>query len=407
MIGWLLMAAALAVDLDEARQASTARAIGVLRQQAALDRARGVALGTLADTLPQVGLFAQATAASGPNPFGRFTSRQVQAGVSGSWRLVDPAGWGASAAARSSVRGEQALLDWARAMARRDATVAFADAIAAVETTEALRTAEADAQRAAEGIQSLVDAGLRPTADVVQAEAAAAALTAERKAAEGEIGATCAALQAQMGTAIDGHCDITPPGTWPSPVALDTTHPALLAAEEALTAARRTRSASVLANAPVVVGTAQAAQNQGTAVVGDDTENARSLAGLSLSAGLRADMTVMGSGSGVAQIRQATAERRAAEVALDEQLRLLAADRVAAEARHTAARASVEATTVSLGAASEALALVESRYEQGLEGLTTFLDARRVRDRALVARASARAEEGRALAELEASRGVR
>ncbi|MEO0602901.1 MAG: TolC family protein, partial [Myxococcota bacterium] len=115
---------------------------------------------------------------------------------------------------------------------------------------------------------------------------------------------------------------------------------------------------------------------------------------------------VVGSGSGVARVRRATAERRAAEVALDEQQRLLASDRVAAEGRYVAARATVDASTDAHRAAREALELVEARYEQGLASLTTFLDARRARDRALVALARARAAEGRALGELEASRGV-
>ncbi|MEO0604054.1 MAG: TolC family protein, partial [Myxococcota bacterium] len=301
MIGVLVAGAALATTLDEARTAAMDRAIGVQRQQVALDRARGEALGSLAETLPQIGVFATASASSGPNPFGRFRLTQVQAGVSGSWRLVDPAGWGAAAAARSTVRGEQALLDWAQAMARRDATAAFADAAAAREVAEALRTAEEDASRAASGIRDLVDAGLRPEADAVQAEAVAAALTAERVAAEGEIAATCASLQVQMGVPIDGHCALAPSSAWPEPSTGPDVHPALQAADEALSAARRARGASLLASAPVVVGTAEAAQNQGSAVVGDNTDDARDLSGLSLSAGLRADLPVVGSGSGVAR----------------------------------------------------------------------------------------------------------
>ncbi|MEN0063510.1 MAG: TolC family protein [Myxococcota bacterium] len=403
MIGLFLIGSAYGIDLGEARRASAQRAIGVQRQQAALDRARGERLASLANTLPQVRLFAAATTASGPNLIGRFTSRQLQGGITGSWRLVDPSSWGAAAAARSTVRGETALLDWTRAMARRDATVAFASAVSAVEVAAALREAEEDALEASDGIRSLADAGLRPRADAVQAQALAASLTAERVAAEGEIGATCAALQAQMGVTVDGHCDLDAPETWPEPVTSDVVHPAIRSAEAALTAARRARGASVAQLAPTIVGTAEASQGVGTAEVGD---NALDLGGLSLSAGLRAEVPLMASGATVAAMQQATAERGAAEVALDEQQRLLDSGRVAAEARYQAALASVDASTQSLLAAREALVLVEARYEQGLTDLTTLLEARRTRDRALVALAVARAEQGRALGELEVNRGV-
>jgi len=406
VIGWLLIAPAWALDLDEARAKATTRAIEVQRDEAAVERARAGDLQALAGALPQIGLFAEASVASGPNPFGRFTSQQVQVGVSGEWRLIDPSAWSAKAAARSSVHGAQALLDWSRVTARRDATIRYAEAVAAVEVAEALRTAEQDAQRAAAGVQSLTRAGLRPRADAAQAEAAAAALTAQRVAAEGEIGATCAALQSLIGVAIDGHCELAAPSTWPDAGTTDALHPALRAAEAALQTARRDRGATLAESAPAIVATGSVAQNEGSAIVGGDTDNARDLSGLSLSAGLRADVPLIGSGSRIGRIKEATADRTTAAVALEEQERLLAWGRVAAEAHFAAALAAAEASSESVRAASEALELVEARYQQGLDGLTTWLDARRARDEALVALAEARAEQGRALAELEANRGI-
>lgn len=407
---WLLAAAfgseGQAIDLSHARVASMNQAIGVLRQQAVLDEVRGASTEAIADVLPQIGVFASATTVSGPNPFGRFTSRQAQAGVAASWQLVAPGGWAAAASIRSTVRGQTALLEWSEALARRDATIRFAEAVSAVEVVEALRTAENDAAEAARGIQSLADAGLRPLADAVQADAVAASLTARRVAAEGEVGATCAALQAQMGAPIDGHCSLVEPSSWPEPGTTEAVHPALRAAREAVNAARRLRTAAIGERAPTIVGTAEAAQGVGSAVVGDDTDDARDLSGLSLSAGLRADLPVISSGAGIAGVRQATATREAVEVALDEQERLLASGRVAADARYAAALAGVEASRRSRAAAREALALVEARYEQGLADLPTFIEARRSRDDALVALALARAEVGRALAELEANLGI-
>lgn len=403
MMWWL--ASAWALDLDEARTRATEQALTVQLQQARAQVASGAALESLAANLPQIGLNAEASTASGPNPFGRFSATQAQVGVSASWRLLDPSQWSAAFAARRTVRGERALLAWTEAMARRDATVAYAEALAAEEVLAARTTAADDAARAAAGVGSLADAGLRPEADRARVRATAEALEADRIAAAGEVAATCAALQSLIGTPISGDCDLDPIPDWHPPGTAEGAHPALVSAEEAARAARAARTGSVLASVPSVTGTFAASQNQGTATVGDS--DPIDLGGLSVSAAVRAEVPVFGSGTRVGQVRQATGARDQADLALEEQRRALTVGRIAAEARHAAAMAAVGARTRALDAAEEALRLLDERYREGLNDLEAWLAARRDRDDASVALAGARAQLGRAIAELEAMRGVR
>ena len=79
---------------------------------------------------------------------------------------------------------------------------------------------------------------------------------------------------------------------------------------------------------------------------------------------------------------------------------------VGAEARYTAAIDVVDAQRASLTASERALHLTQRRFDEGLENLTTLLDARRTRDTAAVSLAAAEGAAGGALAELEAARGV-
>lgn len=404
MIGWLL-AVAYGLDLEEARSRAVEQAIMVQIQRARTEAASGAALEALGSNLPQIGARAQANTQSGPNPFGRFSATQAQVGVSATWSLIDPAQWSAAFAARRTLRGQRALLAWTEAMARRDATIAYAEALAAEEIRAARGEAADDARRAAEGVASLAEAGLRPQADRARAEATAEALDADRIAAEGEVAATCASLQALVGLPITGSCALEPVQTWEPASSSDEPHPALVAAEEAARAARESRRGSVLASVPTVTGTFDASQNQGTATVGDG--DPRDLGGLSISAGVTAAVPVFGSGVRIGQLKQARAERDEADAALEDQRRALEVGRIGAEARYASAVAAVSARQRALRAAEEALQLVDGRYRQGLTDLEAWLAARRDRDDAQIALAVARADRGRALAVLESMRGVR
>jgi outer membrane protein TolC len=397
-----LCASASALTLDEARALAAERAVEVQRQAASAEVASGAALEALADNLPTIAAFGSVNTGAGFTSFGiaRPPSTQIGGGLSGSWLVLSPSGWAAAAAARRSARGEVALLDWARATARRDATVAYAEALAAEETLAARQRAAADAARAAEGVASLAAAGVRPDADRARAQATAAALAADEVAVAGEVAARCAALQSLLGLDIDGRCELEAVA-WDEPAAGGGPHPAVIAAEEALGAARAARQSTMLARAPSL--SAEGSAGEYVAVQPD----VGTVSGTGWNAQLRLDVPLAASGGGVGRLRQARGAQSAAEAALEAQERALGLARIAAEARFESAAAAAGAREDAVRAADEALALVDARYRQGLEDLEAWLLARRDRDESLVAMAAARAEVGRALAEVEAVRGVR
>lgn len=396
-----------ALTLEEARTLAVDEALAVQQRQAQVQVASGDALAALSAELPQLSVFAGASVSSGPNPFGQVSATQAEVGAVASWALLDPSRWAASVAARRSLRGQRALLVWSEATARRDATIAFADALGAVRVLEVLAASEADAAQAAQAVSSLAEAGLRPAADRARAQAEAARLTARRVAAQGEVAATCAGLQSLLGLAIDGRCELTAVSTWEEPAQAAAEHPAWVAATEAYRAARAARSGQWLSRVPAVTATASASTGVGAAVIGGNTDDAIDLSGASLSAGVRAEVPLISSGGGVGELRRATGEREQAAVALATQERELQAGRIAAEARHRSARAALEASERAEAAAREALALADERYRQGLADVEAWVAARRARDEAAVAVVAAHVEVGRTLATVEAVRGVR
>ncbi len=387
------------VDLDLARGRATEAALDVARADAEAARARGSTLQTLSGALPTVSLFATASTGAGLTSFGfeRPVQTQLGAGAQGSWTLLAPGTWAATDAARHSARGSRALVDWARVGARRDATVAVADLWSAIEQERAWTAATEDAERAAEAVSSLVESGLRPSSDAARTQANLASLRARAVEAGGLVTGRCAALQSLMRIEIDGECPLTPPAAEDATGPVDSSgeHPALVAAEEALSAAKSARVAAILDRAPTITANGTVAQY----VAGDAS-------GVGWNAGIQATLPLISGGAGLGSNQVAAAQKDDATLALEAQQRDLTAARIAAEARYRAATAGLEALTASFEAAEEALVLVDGRYREGLVGLEPWLSARRDRDEARVALAEGRAEQLRALAELESVRGV-
>lgn len=393
----LLLSLALAVDLDTARDRATDAAIGVATAQAQASAARGNAWVSASGALPSVELFAAASSGAGLTSFGfeRPVANQASFGVTGSWTLINPAAWASADAARHTVRGRRAMLDWARVTARRDATVAIADLWESIGVRDALDTATTDAERAAAAVESLADSGLRPPSEAARSRAAAAALRAQLTAAEGQVAGRCAALQALLRDAVDGQCTLDEPAVGQPQDGLSD-HPAVVAAREALAAAKAQRaSQGTVGRLPTLGATGTAGHYYAG---GND--------GFGWSAGLQASLPIVSGGALIGQAQSATAARDEAELALEDQQLQLTSAGVAAQSTWVAASASVDALELSLDAAEEALRLTDSRYRQGLDSLEAWLAARRVRDDAAVALASGRAAHLRALAELESVRGV-
>lgn len=390
------LALAGAVDLESARARATEAAIDVALAEAEQARARGSTWIAASGGLPSVDLFASASTGAGLTSFGfeRPVRTQRAVGATASWSLVSPGSWAAADAARHSARGSAALLEWARVLARRDATVAVADLWSAQGEQAAWAEAAADASRAAEAMDSLAASGLRPPADAARTRATAASLAARELEARGEVAGRCAALQALLREPVDGVCALTPPDGV-EPAAARGPHPALRAAEEAVKAARAARTGVLLGRVPEVTASGTAGQY----VAGGSS-------GLGWNAGIEARMPLVSGGAGVGATAQATAERDRAELALEDQARQLEAARVGARARHDAALAGLSALDASERAASGALELVDARHREGLDDLEAWLGARRARDEARVAVALGRAAHLRALAELEAVDGV-
>jgi len=285
-------------------------------------------------------------------------------------------------------------LDWARVTARRDATLRVAELWAATEVADALTDSAADAERAAEGVDSLVDSGLRPPADRARSEATALSLSAQAAQARGEALAACARVHALLRQAVEESCSLSPPAEL-APREGPDVHPAIVAAEQALRAAQAARASALYDRLPMLSATGTA----GEYVAGNAN-------GFGWSAGAEVRMPVLSGGAGLGSNQVAVAQRTAAELAVEDQALQLDAARVAAEARFAAAVESLAALQAAEGASESALLLIESRYREGLESLEAWLGARRERDAARVALAQGRAERLSALAEVESVRGV-
>ncbi len=394
---WVFLAlSASALDLEETREAAALKSLEVQQAQARADAARarsGSALGTV---LPGVVAFVDASAGAGFTSFGfeRPVAWQIGAGLEGTWALVDPARWSAATAARRSSAGQQALLRWSLVEARRSSTIAYSAAWATAVEVELRIGLVADAEKGAEAVASLVEAGLRPPADRSRAEAAAARSAAELASARARAIDACARLNGLILEPITADCDIAEV-EWSPVESAEGAHPALEAAREAWRSTKAARGAAWWDLGPAISlrGTVAEYASQGNP------------AGPGWSVGVRAEQPLVAVDE-IAGAVAADADVREAEAAMEAQERALAIARVAAEAHYYAAGDALAALERADKAAREAHQLTDERYLAGLEGITAWLDARRQRDEAAVAVALGRAAIGVALADVEAARGV-
>jgi outer membrane protein TolC len=398
VIALLLALMSHALDLDEARGRAREQASAVELARADADAAQAEARAAFGANLPSLAGFANVTVGSGYTPIGfeRPVPWQAGVGVRGTWTVVDPSRWAAATAARRTARGRLAMLDWTRAQARRDATVAYAEVQAAIGIAVALDQAAQDAERARSAVQELVQVGVRPPADGARARADALDLAAQAAQARGEVAASCARLQGLLDLPIDGRCTVEPvdwsamvPGQGPD------SHPALDAFAEAVGAARASAQSATLSQLPSV-------SLEGTAA--EYAVPDRTGPGWSATLGLEVPLTAPTTGLG--QVATARALRVRAQAELDQQERDLSVARVQALARLAAAREVLGARIAGREAAEEAWDRVDARFQQGLEDLTTWLTARRARIEASVAAERASAELAGQIAAVEVARGV-
>lgn len=393
---WFWVGIAHALTLQEAQSIAEDHSFAV-EQALALADASGADAGVvLASALPSVVAFADASTGAGFTSFGfeRPVRSQFGVGVQGRWTLVAPSTWAAASAARRVAEGQRAMAEWTRVEARRQATVAYALALSAAQEAELSAAAERDALQAEAAIQSMVEAGLRPPAELSQVHAAAASARADRVAASGEARARCAELQGLLRQDLTGVCDLEEPH-WVSAEAQGE-HPAIVAAAAALGAAEASTASAWLGLAPTV-------EVQGTAAEYIAGESG----GPGWSASVGADLPLFSGGAAVREGQAARSREDAARLALEQQRVALQVTEAAASLRLEAARESLSAREDAYAAAEAALLRVDERYRAGLVGVTDWLTARAARDSAAMALAGARAELGVAVAELEAARGVR
>lgn len=396
---WLLAGLSLAqsLDLDTVRQRAEDAAIAVERAQAERTMARADFTQAVAGNLPSVTGFASVTTGQGFTSFGFERPVQTQSGIGarGNWVLISPTQWAASESARQALIGRTAMLEWARVNARRDATTAYAAAWSSQTELAARTTAAEDARSAAEAVNALVDAGIRPRADGARATSEALTAAAELDSARWRATAACAQLLALIREEPDGDCILAEP-TWNAPTDGPASHPALDASKAAMAGAKAGVWRAGTALGPTVTGSGTAAWYATDGGVG----------GFGWNAGVEASMPLVGSGSNWAEVFGSKAAAKAAALDYEQQERSLRVALASATARHEAAQTALVARRAALEATEEALTLVTERYRAGTASLTEWMDARRTRDAAAVALATADAELGTALAELEAARGV-
>ena len=384
--------------LDEARARAESRALGVALARWDHEAARGDVARWTGAALPRVAGFVDLSAGGGWTSAGlsRPASNQAAVGARGSVRLFDPAAWAAAAAARRSLRGEAATVDWAKVRVRQQATELFATVRLEQDVALALEEARRSAEEDAVAVESLVAAGLRPQADAARTRAEAMDLGARAVEARGRQVAACAALQDLMAVTIDGACRLAalPDAAEPEDAAAGS-HPALVAAEEAVAAARAARASAVGAQLPTITADGSAGHYEVPGGGGP---------GWGVGLGLEVPLRVATEGRG--ELISAAADRGAAAESLAGQRRSLDAARIGAEAQWQASTASVLAREGAVQASDAALRLVQERYRAGLADVSALLDARRAGVDAQVGLLRAGARRWSALAALEAARGV-
>ncbi len=386
------------LSLADARARAQRSALQVALARWDREAARGEVARWTGAALPSVAGFVDLTTGAGltPSGFRRPTASLFVAGVSGSVRLFDPATWAAAAAARRTLRGEEETVGWARARARQQATDLFVTVALEQQVAAALEDARESAEQDAGAVRELVAAGLRPPSDAARTRADAMDLGARAIEARGRMVAACAGLQDLMAVAIDGECTLAPLPADPVPAEASGPHPALVAAEEAVAAARAAQFSAVGAQLPTVQAQGQVAHYEIPGGQG----------GLGWGVGVGVDVPLRGVTEGRGEVMGAAARAGSAEESLEGQERSLRAARIAAEAEFEAATAAVLAREGAVEAAAAALLLVQERYRAGLADVSGLLDARRAGIDAEVGLLRARARRWSALAAVEAAAGV-
>ena len=390
------LVAAEPLSLDEARARVERDALTVALARWDREAVRADVARWTGAALPAIAGFVDMNAGAGLTPAGfpRPVATQAGVGVRGSVRLLDPSTWAAAAAARRSLRGQEATVAWSRVQAREQATTLFATVVTEQAVASALEEARRSAQEDATAVAELVRAGLRPPSDGARTEAQVLDLQARTAQARGAAMAACAALQDLMAIEVDGVCVLASmPDSGPSEG--PATHPALVAAQEAVRAARASKLSAVGAQLPVVEATGQAAL---WAIPGGG--------GPGWAVGLGVDLPLRIINEGRGEVMAANAATSRASASLAGQERALGAARVAAEAQLQAADAAVVARVGGVDAASAALLMVQERYRAGLADVSALLDARRAEVDVRVALERARAARWAALAAVESARGV-
>lgn len=391
-------AAAAPISLEDARARAQERSLDVALARWDVAAADGEAARWTGRALPSVAAFVSGTTGSGFTSFGfeRPVASQIGAGVSGRFLLVDPSTWAAATAARRSVEGREATVDWTRIEARREATEFLARVVSELRVAEALARAAQDSGAEADAVTALVDAGLRPSADAARVRAQELDFVARAAEARGRAVAACSALQDRIGDEVTGTCEVTDLPLNPEPQEGAGEHPALTAARSAVDVSKASRSSTVAGLLPTVAVDGNVAHYTVPGRVG----------GLGWGVGFTVDIPVR-IAELIGEVQVADAAEGRAEESLSGQTRALDATRVSAEGAWKAARSAVNARRGSLDAADAALRLVQERYRTGLSAVTDLLDTRSSRTDAAVGLRRAEASLWSALAALEAARGVR
>ena len=387
------------LTLEDARREAEQNALEVALARWDVEFARAEVARWTGAALPDVAGFVNLSVGAGLTQVGfqRPIAGLAALGVQGSVRLFDPATWAAAAAAHRTRRGAEALVDWARARARQQVTELYTSVRLEQAIAESLDRAARSAEEDAAAVEELVRAGLRPTSDGARTRAEALDLRARAIEARGRQVAACASLQDLMARAIDGVCPLAPVPADAQPEEQVGTHPALVAAQEALAEAKTQQISAVGAQLPSVEASGTAAHYQPQGQQGGF--------GWNLGLGIQVPLRAVTEGRG--EVMGAAAARGAAEESLAGQERSLDAARISAEAEWEAAAAAVRAREGGVEAAAAALLLVQERYRAGLADVSALLDARRAEVDAEVGLLQARARRWAALAALEAARGVR
>jgi len=303
-------------------------------------------------------------------------------------------------AAELTAAGAQSRLAAMRVMVAYETRLAFQEWRAAVAMAKVAADALTAQQRQADRAQQMLDVGKVPRFDVLRTAAALAAAQQEVVKAQAEVTATAAALAELM--VVPTAAFSVPADEEPGPTPEDalgaalSRRPELTAAQHDIGAAQATVRARQAAYRPqwyaVAMADALAPPEMGQRV--------------GVTVGVVAGLPIGDGGRRRAEVdeaEQALAQAKAARENVELQVR---AEVAAAEARLGAARQNIPMATAQVAAAQEAYDVAQVRYEAGKGILVELLDALSALTEAQQSVVVARADCGKALAELYRAMGV-